>query len=394
MEGRLAVIHIIRTPAGRYLAVAAAHLARTRARYPWTVDMFATVLTMPEGPWVQQGPATDVEALKVRHSAASFRRMLDAAYQQVGGVVYQLNNNAADLKVSASGVPDGFVHVAAGSATVRGTQAPGAQGMYHLFNDATVDINVLGPNPAHATLDRIDLVVLRIQDSFYAGGVDTATVEMVTGTPAGSPVAPAAPANSLPLAQLSIIHATPTIPAGVVTERRLPAGRLPIVFDDQSGAGPTASVNIVVPPGFRTIVCDFAGRCDQATAQSLICQFNGDVGANYDDQLFQSINATVSGSTPLVANASGRFGALTPSGAVAGAVHASHATIQNADSVTLRKQWLYDTGGWDSDAAAGARKQTGQGQWRNTVAAINAILLKSGVGNLINWRAVTSGIPA
>lgn len=367
-------------------------LTLARLRYPYARGLYNTVLNPPEGPFVLTGPATDVEALKLRHSAAVFRRMLDASFQQSQGVIYQLNNAGADLKVSATGV-DVNISVAAGACVVRGTQAT-TQGMYHLYNDASITINVLGANPANATNPRIDLVVARIQDTFYGGAADTATIEMVTGTPGAVPAVPAAPANSLILAQILIpAAATAVLPANI-TERRVPAGRLPVVFDDQSAAGPTASATITVPPGFRTIINDLAGRCDQATAQSVVVQFNGDTGANYDDQLFQSLNTTVSGSTPLVANTSGRFGALSPSGAVAGSVHSSRATIQNADSLALYKAWLYDTGGWDTNTGAGSRKQTGQGQWRNTAAAINSILVKSGVGNLVNWRSVTSGIPA
>lgn len=350
-----------------------------------------TVKVAPEF-WLNQGPATDTESAKLHTTAAAFRRMVDGLLQQAQGVVYGLSNGGPELKVSATGT-DVNIAIAAGACYVRGTQATD-QGMYHIYNDASFTIPLLTNNPASVTNPRIDLVVARMQDQQYSGAVDLPTIEMVTGTPAASPVAPAAPANSLILAQILIpTSATVVLPANI-TDRRGPAGRGLIVLDDQSGAGPTASVNIVVPPGFRTLIHDISGRCDQATAQSIIVQFNGDVGANYDDQLFQSLNTTVSGSTPLVANTSGRFGALSPTGAVAGSVHASRATIQNADSTTLYKAYLYETGGWDTNTGAGSRKQVGQGQWRNTAAAINAILIKSGVGNLINWRSILSGIPA
>src|SRR6266487_109358 len=153
-----------------------------------------TVLVAPEM-WMAQGPATDVEANKLRTSAAAFRRTLDASLSFRQGVVYT-RGTCQDLKVNATGTPDGFVHVVAGACFVRGTQAA-TQCMYHLYNDATLDINVLGPNPAHATLDRIDLAVARYQDQFYSGSLDLPTIEMVTGTPSGSPAVPAAPANSL-----------------------------------------------------------------------------------------------------------------------------------------------------------------------------------------------------
>src|SRR5260370_42473331 len=162
-----------------------------------------TVLVAPEM-WFLQGPATDVEANKLRTSAAAFRRMLDGMLAGRQGVVCT-RGTCTDLKALATATPDGFIPVQAGACYVRGTQAA-TQGMYHLYNDAILDINVLGKNPAHATLDRIGLLVTRFQDQFYSGSLDLPTLEMVTGTPSGSPAVPAAPATSLILAQLALVH--------------------------------------------------------------------------------------------------------------------------------------------------------------------------------------------
>lgn len=72
---------------------------------------------------------------------------------------------------------------------------------------------------SHATLDRIDRVVLKLDTTNR-----TVTVEVVTGTPAGSPVAPTLTNTSsihyVKLAQVSVIHAVTTIAADKVTDER------------------------------------------------------------------------------------------------------------------------------------------------------------------------------
>lgn len=72
---------------------------------------------------------------------------------------------------------------------------------------------------AHATLDRIDLVVLR---NDYSG--NKIVVDILTGTASGSPVAPTPTQNTtmyeLPLAKVSVLHTVTTINAGDVTDAR------------------------------------------------------------------------------------------------------------------------------------------------------------------------------
>ncbi|SOB83132.1 hypothetical protein [Streptomyces sp. 1331.2] len=59
--------------------------------------------------------------------------------------------------------------------------------------------------PGHTQYDRIDLVVLRVYDQLFdTSGQTLAAVEIIPGTPASAPVAPAAPACSLPLWQVRV----------------------------------------------------------------------------------------------------------------------------------------------------------------------------------------------
>lgn len=89
-----------------------------------------------------------------------------------------------------------------GRAVVQGSDA---QGAYPVALTQTVNLTFAD---GHAQYGRIDLIVVRVYDNEYdASGRSEAAVEVVRGTPAAAPVAPAAPPLSLPLY-------TVTVPAG------------------------------------------------------------------------------------------------------------------------------------------------------------------------------------
>ena len=352
------------------------------------------VLVAPEM-WFLQGPATDVEATKLRTSAAAFRRMLDASLSYRQGVVYT-RGTCQDLKVNATGTPDGFVHVVAGSCYVRGTQAA-SQGMYHLYNDATLDINVLGPNPAHATLDRIDLVVARFQDSFYSGANDLPTIEMVTGTPAGSPVVPTPPANTLILAQLSIIHASATIPQSVITDRRVPAGNGIVVLDDilvgTDARYPAATPQIdflnttgvgtnLLPPGLSALEIVWQARESGATVTDFLnLRFNNDVGANYYKQRSTAIAAAIAAAEGLGVT-SGEVGDLLGATVADAALPGSGRILIQNPYGTFKKEAV-GSGGHSQGLTTGLETLFAHFVLWNNAAALNRISLFAGTGNLI-----------
>jgi hypothetical protein len=120
------------------------------------------------------------------------------------------------LAVTQNGTPNLTVNVAAGQCFIPGTENT-KQGIYVFTNDATVNLALTAPN---ASQPRIDLVVARVQDSAYSGASNTCTLEIVAGTPAASPSAPAAPANSLILAQLAVAASDTSIVTGDITDRR------------------------------------------------------------------------------------------------------------------------------------------------------------------------------
>jgi len=345
------------------------------------------VLVAPEM-WFLQGPATDVEANKLRTSAAAFRRMLDASLGYRQGVVYT-RGTCTDLKALATGTPDGFIHVQQGSCYVRGTQAA-SQGMYHLYNDATLDINVLGPNPAHATLDRIDLVVARYQDQFYSGSLDLPTIEMVTGTPSGSPAVPAAPANSLILAQLSIIHASSTIPQSVITDRRVPAGNGIVVLDDilvgtdaryptQVSATQIDFLNAagvgtnLLPTGLSDLEIILYARGNQAAVgDNIFVRLNNDSGANYYQQQISGIAAAAAASETL-ATASAVVAGLVANSAPANRF--SGARIHIPDYMGGQKKVIQGTSYSPTGTTTGTEQKLERGAVWDSTAPITRISL-------------------
>jgi hypothetical protein len=132
-----------------------------------------------------------------------------------------------ELQVTQTGSPSMGVLVRSGLCSIPGTEGA-QQGAYGLGNDGDITLAIAA---SHATLARIDLVIARIRDTAYSGVSDNGTIEVVTGTPAGSPVAPSTPANSLVLAQVAVAGAATTIVNANITDTRrflaAPGGVIP-----------------------------------------------------------------------------------------------------------------------------------------------------------------------
>ncbi|MFJ8106759.1 hypothetical protein [Streptomyces sp. NPDC096132] len=100
--------------------------------------------------------------------------------------------------------------VSAGRAVV---QAEESRGVYPV---AVTDGVALTFADGDAQYGRLDLVVLRIYDNAYdASGRTEAAVEIVKGTPAATPTAPAAPGLSLPLFTVAVPKGTSTGGGGI-----------------------------------------------------------------------------------------------------------------------------------------------------------------------------------
>ncbi|WP_439674975.1 hypothetical protein [Embleya sp. MST-111070] len=95
---------------------------------------------------------------------------------------------------AASGVSAMQLRLTPGRAIVQGTALQGA------YPVALTEPETLTFADGDAQFGRIDLVVLRVKDKVYDASVVTgATVEILKGTPAAAPTAPAVPATTLPL---------------------------------------------------------------------------------------------------------------------------------------------------------------------------------------------------
>jgi hypothetical protein len=144
-------------------------------------------------------------------STASFAGGVGAS-DRAHGVV-----NVSDFAVTQRAAGANMsVDVAAGNAWIRGTQAT-AQGAYHVYNDGTVNLSVASSD---ATNPRIDLVIARVQDSFYSGATNSASVTVVTGTPAASPTDPTLPANALVLARVRVPATSTSVVTANITDVR------------------------------------------------------------------------------------------------------------------------------------------------------------------------------
>lgn len=118
---------------------------------------------------------------------------------------------------SQTGSPSLAVQIGAGVAYVPGTTGA-KQGVYACTNDGTVTIAL---DTAHGSLPRIDLIVVQVEDSAYAGAVNAFKIDNVTGTAASSPVAPAAPDSSLVICEVFVAANDTTITNGNITDRRI-----------------------------------------------------------------------------------------------------------------------------------------------------------------------------
>lgn len=152
------------------------------------------------------------------HPAELFRRAISTLLGTAGGVV-----NANDYLVTQNGSPNMSVNVAGGrpggECWVPGTSST-QQAQYYAFNTATVNLTIAASNPSNP---RIDTPMVQIQDAAYAGAVNSASLSILTGTPAASPVAPTLPASSLALANVLVPAASTSVVTGNITDRRVRA---------------------------------------------------------------------------------------------------------------------------------------------------------------------------
>lgn len=162
---------------------------------------------------------------------AQYDRIIQQALYATTGII-----GSSSLAVTANSPAGMSVRVASGWAAILGTTTTG-MGAYTIYNDASETLTVTTADP---TNPRIDRVVATVRDAYYSGAYNDVIFQVIAGTPAGSPVAPAIPDNSISLATIAVGAAVTQINTGNITDTRtsvttnLPVGDLTEV---QAGTG-------------------------------------------------------------------------------------------------------------------------------------------------------------
>lgn len=128
---------------------------------------------------------------------------------------------STSLKVTEkSGTPNMSVDVAAGACAVKGTEGGNTGSNYFVEAQSLTNVVISASDPTNG---RKDLIVVRIKDQDFASGspsTNTATIEVITGTPAASPADPTIPSNCLVLARVAVAATVTSIVDANITDLR------------------------------------------------------------------------------------------------------------------------------------------------------------------------------
>jgi len=169
--------------------------------------------------WVQNsGPTGVMDVEETRLAVAALVMPGSTNFKAKSG--FRPGPGASPGLVTATGTPDGFVHVAPFQLLLQSGRAT-APGTYETALDAIKDINILS-TPADPTNPRDDLIVAQQSDTFYADANSDFLVRHVVGTPAGVPVDPTVTGSPdfITLARVRVNATATTITSGNITDLR------------------------------------------------------------------------------------------------------------------------------------------------------------------------------
>lgn len=145
------------------------------------------------------------------HTAENERSLLTGLYSGKEGVL-----SSTALTVVQNGTPNMSVNVSGGRAIVLGDESAN-QGMYLVWNDGVKNVTIAAADP---TNPRRDIIVARVKDAYYSGATNAFSIEVIQGTPAGSPADPSIPSNALPLARVAVAASASSITNANITDLR------------------------------------------------------------------------------------------------------------------------------------------------------------------------------
>jgi hypothetical protein len=222
------------------------------------------------------------------HPAASWRQALRTMMGGRSGVAFP-----ASFAVTQNGTPNMSVNVAEGYGVLLGTENT-YQGLYAIEEQGTKNLTISAADP---TNPRRDLVIARVRDAAYSGAANTFALEVVTGTPAGSPVDPSLPAGTCwVLARVAVAALASSIVNANITDFRFGGTG----YTGQNGSAVALGGVIYALSTFRP-AAPYAGM--------VIWQWDTKVLAVYNGATWDEVQAVTPWTAPTFLNSWTNFGA-------------------------------------------------------------------------------------